>query len=124
METKGFFLMSEGGKIDSEAHGNNTAGLTKEMLMFDDAVRAALDFARKDKNTLVIVTADHDTGGMAVGDPDKDNPKVTAGWVTRGHSGNMVPLYAFGPGAERFTGTHENTEIPKTIAELWGQKLN
>jgi alkaline phosphatase len=121
---KGFFLMSEGGKIDSEAHLNNAAGVVREMLMFDDAIRAALDFAKKDTHTLVIVTADHDTGGMAVKDPDANSPKFTAGWVTMGHTGNMVPIYAFGPGAERFTGTHDNIEIPKTIAELWGQKLN
>lgn len=121
---KGFFLMSEGGKIDTEAHLNNTSGVVKEMLMFDDAVRAALEFAKKDTHTLVIVTADHDTGGMAVENPDANNPKYTVGWVTMGHTANMVPIYAFGPGSERFSGTHDDIEIPRAIADLWGQKLN
>ncbi|MGI6295274.1 MAG: alkaline phosphatase [Armatimonadota bacterium] len=121
---KGFFIMSEGAKIDHEAHGNNKDGVIKEMLMFDDAVKAALDFAKKDGQTLVIVTADHDTGGMTVNEPNDDNPKFSPGWTTKGHTGNMVPIYAYGPGAENFTGTHENTDIPNTIAKLWGKKLN
>ena len=122
--TKGFFLMSEGGKIDSNEHSNDADDTVKEMLMFDDAVRAALDFAKKDGHTLVIVTADHETGGFAVREPDKDNAKFTPGWVTNGHTANMVPIYAFGPGSQAFTGTHDNTEIPKTIAGFWGKKLN
>ena len=121
---KAFFMMSEGAKIDSEAHANNAAGVVKEMLMFDDAVRAALDFAKKDKATLVVVTADHNTAGMSVQEPNKENPKFTAGWASGGHSANMVAIYAFGPGAEQFTGTHDNTEIPRIMARLWGKKLN
>ena len=116
--------MSEGAKIDSEAHGNNAEGVVRELLAFDEAVKAALDFAKKDKSTLVVVTADHNTGAMSVQEPNKANPKFTAGWVSGGHSANMVAIYAFGPGAERFTGTHDNTEIPRIMAELWGKKLN
>ena len=121
---KGFFLMCEGGKIDSNEHKNDAAGMIKEMQMFDEAVGKALDFARIDKHTLIIVTADHETGGTAVREPDKDNPKLTIGWVSTGHSANMVPVYAFGPGSEPFSGTHDNTEIPRIIAGLWKQKLN
>lgn len=120
---RGFFLMSEGAQIDSEAHGNNTAGVVKQTLLFDDAIRAALDFAKERGDVLVIVTADHDTGGMGVENPDKDNPKVKAGWTTGGHTGNMVPIYAYGPGAQEFAGTHDNTEIAKICARLWGLKL-
>ena len=122
--TKGFFMMSEGGKIDTMGHANDAGGMVKETLMFDDAVRSALDFAKKDGHTLVVVTADHDTGGLAVQDPSKDRPKFTPGWVSKGHDRNMVPIYAYGPGAENFTGTHDNTEIPRIMAKLWGQKLN
>ncbi len=120
----GFFLMSEGGKIDVYGHGNNAEGIAKEMLDFDEAIGKALEFARKDGRTLVVVTADHETGGAAVLEPSKDNPKLTMGWVTKGHAANMVPVYAFGPGAENFTGTLDNTEIPKRIAALWKQRLN
>lgn len=121
---KGFFMMSEGGKIDTMGHANNADGSVKETLMFDDAVRAALTFAKKDGHTLVVVTADHDTGGLVVRDPDKDHPKFNPGWVCKGHDENLVPIYAYGPGAELFTGTHDNTEIPRTMAKLWKQKLN
>ena len=121
---RGFFIMSEGGKIDSEAHGNNRKGTVKETQMFDDAVKAALDFAKADGNTLVIVTADHDTGGMAVSDPSEEHPEPNVGWTTKGHTANYVPVFAYGPGAERFTGCFENTHIPNNIAALWGKKLN
>ncbi|MCX8053914.1 MAG: alkaline phosphatase [Armatimonadetes bacterium] len=121
---KGFFLMSEGAKIDSEAHSNNADGVVREILMFDEAVKVALDFAKKDGSTLVLVTADHSTGGMSVQEPSKENPKFTAGWTSGGHSGDMVPIYAFGPGSELFTGTHDNTEIPRLMAKLWGKTLN
>ncbi|MGB9620005.1 MAG: alkaline phosphatase, partial [Armatimonadota bacterium] len=121
---KGFFLMAEGAKIDSEAHANNAAGVVRELLMFDDAVKAAIDFAKKDGSTLVVVTADHDTGGMSAQEPNQENPKFSAGWTSGGHSGNMVPIYALGPGAELFTGTHDNTDIPRIMAKLWGATLN
>lgn len=120
---KGFFLMSEGAKIDSEAHSNNASGVVRELLDFDNAVRVALEFARKDRRTLVVVTADHDTGGLCVLEPGQDDSAFKAGWVTGGHTGNMVAVYAYGPGSLRFTGTHDNTEIPRLIAGLWGQKL-
>jgi alkaline phosphatase len=121
---KGFFLMSEGAKIDSEAHANNAEGVVREVLDFDKAVQTALEFAKKDKQTLVVVTADHDTGGLSVLEPSNDNQPFKAGWTTGGHTGNMVLVYAYGPGAVRFTGTHDNTEIPNIIANLWGKKLN
>jgi len=121
---KGFFVMSEGGQIDSYAHGNKADGTVRQTLLFDDAVKAALDFAKKDRRTLVVVTADHDTGGLGVMEPNKDNPKFTAGWVTGGHTANMVPIFAYGPGAELFTGVHDNTDIPRAMAKLWRAKLN
>ncbi|MEN6416535.1 MAG: alkaline phosphatase [Armatimonadota bacterium] len=120
---KGFFLMSEGGKIDSCEHANNIAGCVKETLDFDEAVSSVLDFARKRGDTLVIVTADHETGGLAVLDADADNPKLKAGWLWGGHTGNMVPIFAEGPGSELFAGVHDNTEIPRLFAGLWGSKI-
>jgi alkaline phosphatase len=117
---KGFFLMSEGAKIDLCEHANDAAGTVKETLAFDDALRGVLDFARKRGDTLVIVTADHETGGLGVLDADSKHPKFKAGWIHGSHTGNMVPLFAEGPGSELFSGVHDNTDIPRILARLWG----
>jgi alkaline phosphatase len=84
------------------------------------AVREAIDFAKRDGQTLVIVTADHETGGLQL-KPD-DNGGVQPKWTSGGHTGVNVPIYAFGPGAQNFSGTIDNTDIPKQIAELTGVK--
>ena len=121
---RGFFLMSEAAQIDSAGHGNDPDMVVRQTLMFDDAIRAALEFAREDGETLVVVTADHDTGGLSVGNANADHPKFTAGWTTTGHVANMVPVYAYGPGAERLTGTLDNTDIARICAQLWDRRLN
>jgi alkaline phosphatase len=112
----GFFLMDEGGQIDWKAHANQPEGLIKEMQDFDTAVGIALEFAKSRKDTLVIVTADHETGGLSVlSDKEK---KFKSGWNTTGHTGNMVAVFAYGPMAERFTGVLDNTEIGKLIKNI------
>lgn len=193
---KGFFLMVEGARIDMACHASDAAAAAAEMKDFDDAVRTVLEFAQKDGRTLVVVTADHATGGMAITEkaqalrdrfprvkasaeammreakkrPLRDvlkeraeiddvtdeeirlyesvkgpyDPASVIGEVvsrrlgvtfipfeyrvrppntTHGHDGAMVPLYASGPGADRFTGTLDNTEIPGRIRGLtgWGR---
>ncbi len=118
----GFFLMVEGSDIDGGGHSKNTAFSIHATLVFDLAVKEALEFARKDKHTLVIVTADHETGGMAITGGGLDGTDVSATWATGGHTGIPVPIYAFGPGARRFVGIHDNTEIPCIIARLLGIK--
>ncbi len=116
-ERPGFFMMVEGGQIDWAGHANETDRATRQMLLFDMAVKEALEFAQACGNTLVIVTADHETGGLMIRG-NFDN--VNASWHTGGHSAADVPIYAFGPGALRFTGTRDITEIPRIIADLWG----
>ena len=107
----GFFLMVEGSQIDWGAHGNDTGYATGEMVDFDKAIGAALDFAKRDGHTLVIITADHETGGMALTAGDMKNGTVEAKYVTNGHTGVMVPVFAFGPGADAFSGIYPNTYI-------------
>jgi len=119
---KGFFLMVEGSDIDWASHGNDTAGAIRKTLLFDLAVKEALEFAARDKHTLVIVTADHETGGMAIVGGSADGVEVGIGWTSKGHTGITVPLYAFGPGARRFMGVHDNTDIPRIFAQLLGIK--
>ena len=117
---KGFFLMVEGSHIDWGAHANNTLYVANEVVDFDRAVGKAMEFAEKDKKTLVIVTADHETGGMAIVDGNYKTGKVSAKFVTASHTGVMVPVFAWGPGAELFQGIQENTELFYKMMTLLG----
>ena len=117
-DSDGFFIMIEGSQIDWGGHQNNTTYITTEMLDFDKAIGKALAFAAKDKETLIIVTADHETGGFAIKGGDMESGKVVGGFATGGHTGVMVPVFAFGPGSENFRGIYDNTDIPKKIMEL------
>jgi len=77
----------------------------------DEAVGEAIAFAAADGNTLVIVTADHETGGLALTGGDLKERLVVAAWTTTGHTATMVPVFAYGAGAEKFGGIMENTEL-------------
>ncbi len=117
---KGFFIMVEGSQIDWGGHGNNTIYLVKEMLDFDQAIGKALEFAAKDGETLIIVTADHETGGLSLNGGDMKTGMVKGAYTTSEHTAVMVPVFSYGPGAENFTGIIENTEIAKRIMNLMG----
>lgn len=116
----GFFLMVEASQIDWGAHKNNTEYVVEEMLDFDKVIGYALDFAAENGNTLVIVTADHETGGMSVNKGDFDQGEVKAKFTSLGHTGVMVPVFADGPGAENFGGIYENTAIFDKMMEAFG----
>jgi alkaline phosphatase len=119
---KGFFLMVEGSKIDDGGHDNSIQYVVEEMLDFDKTVGKALEFASQNGETLVVVTADHETGGLTLVGGDMKAGIVKAKFSTGGHTGVMVPVLAYGPGAELFTGINENTSFfDKFIKEL---KLN
>jgi alkaline phosphatase len=113
-----FFLMIEGSQIDWAGHNNDTHNSIRQTLLFDMAVKAAIDFARQDRRTLLIVTADHETGGLLLQKDNSDPEKIHLKWHTTDHTGVDVPLFAFGPGAVEFAGVQDNTEIPRKIAEL------
>jgi alkaline phosphatase len=126
-----FFLMVEGSQVDWGGHANDSDYLISELIDFDDAVGKALDFAKKDGNTLVIVTADHETGGFTLASTTKqredggkysDYSEITPTFSTGGHSATLVPVFAFGPGAEEFSGIYENTEIFHKIVKVAGWK--
>jgi len=107
---KGFFLMIEGSQIDWGGHANNSQYIIDEMLDFDKAIGAAMDFAEEDGNTLVIVTADHETGGYSIL-LGSSMDTIVPGFTTTGHTGAMIPVFAYGPGSELFSGVYENTAI-------------
>ncbi len=117
---KGFFLMVEGSKIDMRSHSQDIMGCVAETLEFDETVKVALDFARKHKNTLVIVTADHETGGLSIlqNTPCKKGEELKVRYTTNGHTGVPVPVYSYGPGSDNFTGVLENTYFKATLARL------
>ena len=116
---KGFFLMVEGSQIDWAAHEGNQEDVINEMLDFDRTIKIAFDFAERDGKTLVIVTADHETGGIIITRGDLQSGSMTLAFASTGHTGAPVPVYAFGPGAEKFTGIYENTEfLPKVLSLL------
>ena len=115
---KGFFLMVEGAKIDYAGHSKCLPGSVLEMLSFDLAVAEALRFADKDGHTLVVVTADHETGGLTLLDGDRDSGRIMGVYVTDDHTPAMLPVFAYGPHSSKFNGTFENTEIARTIKSL------
>jgi alkaline phosphatase len=119
----GFVLMVEGSQIDWAAHDHAQQDLIAELIDFDDAVGAALDFAEKDRATLMVVTADHETGGLAVIDGSVQNRQVVAtAFTTSGHTATMVPLFAYGPGSSRLSGIQDNARVGRTLIELVLQK--
>jgi len=111
-----FFLMSEGSQIDWAGHMNNTEYLLAEFDDFDKTIRDIMEFINLDKNTLLVVTADHETGGLQLLG-QKDNT-LTIKYTTQGHSALPVNVYAYGPGADNFTGTMDNTDIYKKISKI------
>lgn len=117
---KGFFLMVEGSQIDWAGHDNNLAYTVEEVLDFDRAVGVALKFAAEDGHTLVIITADHETGGLSVINGDIEHGMVEGKFNTTGHSSVLVPVFTYGPGAEKFSGIYENTAIFDKMMDAFG----
>jgi alkaline phosphatase len=112
-----FFLLLEEEEIDSAAHDNDGARMSAALMRFDAAVGVAVDFAARDGKTLVLVLADHGTGGLSLDVRSRGKDLVLA-WGSGKHSGEPVPVFAYGPpsAAGRFAGMHDNSEIPRLIA--------
>lgn len=121
---EGFFLMVEGSLIDKAAHRNDIEAVLAEMHDFDRAVGTAFDYADAHPGTLVIVTGDHETGGLSLVSPDTDftagNSGLRYDFATESHSATFIPVYAYGTGAEQFTGIMENTDIGLRLKRLAG----
>lgn len=112
----GFVAMFESEATDNAGHGNvPLERMQADILEFDEAVGVALEFARRTPGTLVVVTADHETGGMSLREVERD---FEIAYTTPGHSAALVPVFAEGPGAERFAGWHENREIGQIFFEI------
>lgn len=126
-----FFLMIEGSQIDWGGHANDAEYVIQETLEFDRVIGQVLDFAKKDKNTLVVVTADHETGGFTLSSEVKENEEgkkwadynsIAPTFSTGGHSTTLIPVFAWGKGSARFRGIYQNTHLHTLFRELAGMK--
>ncbi len=115
---EGFFLFVEGSKVDWAAHSNDPAGLISDLLAFDEAVGTALDFARKDGNTLVVVVADHGTGGITIGHREDPNYSQTDDDLVVGPARKAQVT---GEGIDKLLSGNSSPErIRSVIGEKWG----
>ena len=106
-----FFMLIEGSQIDWGGHDNDLKYILSEFKEFDKTLREVIDYAKEDGNTLVIVTADHETGGLSLVGGNYKKGRVNGKFNTGGHTATMVPVFSFGPASEKFTGIYENTTI-------------
>lgn len=114
---KQFFLMIEGSQIDWRGHDNDGNGIIAETLDLDETIKTVLAFAKQRGDTLVVVTADHETGGFSIEDgPLPGQPgELDTDFTTTHHTATLVPIFAFGPGSDAFQGFIDNTDIGKTF---------
>ena len=115
----GYFLLVEGSQIDWAGHSNQADWMIEEVKDFDQAVSRILRYAKKRDDTLVIVTADHETGGMAI-QPESSFEELAIKFVNNEHTPQLVPVFAYGPGAELFSGIYDNTDIYRKLRQALG----
>ncbi|MCG2614019.1 alkaline phosphatase [Terrimonas sp. NA20] len=115
----GFLLMLEGAKVDHGGHANKLPFVVTELMDFDQVVGKAMEFADANGETLVVVTADHETGGLTLVGGDYNKGYISGQFSTGGHTALPVPVFAYGPQSHLFSGVYENTEIfRKLLAAL------
>lgn len=118
---QGFFLMIESAIIDGYGHNNDSEGMIEEMKEFDNTLRQLVAYVNQHPETLLVVTADHETGGTGVSYKSYEvgsTTPVQLSFSTKGHTGTVVPVFAYGAGAEAFAGIMKNTDLPKKIEEI------
>ena len=119
---KPFFLLVEGSQIDWGGHDNDSDHMISEMIEFDNTVNEVFNFSEENMNTLVVITADHETGGASIISGNLSKSEVKVDYVSEDHSATMVPVFSFGPYSKNFKGVYDNTEIfdkLKAIIRKW-----
>ncbi|MFG0327069.1 MAG: alkaline phosphatase [Phycisphaerales bacterium JB037] len=119
-DPEGFFLFVEQEETDSGGHANDLARVIAGVEEVDAALRVALAFQREHPGTLIVLTADHDTGGLSLDSGDYESGRADTLWLSGNHTTHWVPIYAKGPGAGRFTGVHENRAVARLLARGLG----
>lgn len=120
-DKNGFFLMIESAIIDGYGHNNDSEGMIEEMKEFEQTLQTLINYVNNHPETLLVVTADHETGGTAVSYKSHavgEKVPVQLSFSTKGHSGTVVPIFAYGAGSKTFGGIMKNIDIPKKIEEL------
>ena len=117
-----FFMMVEGAKIDGGGHSNNITQCIEEYLSFDKLLGKALQYADTHEGTLIVVTSDHETGGLVLVDGDYKKGFVLGEFITNDHTGAPIPVYSYGVGARDFTGFMQNSDIGKRIFKRLSEK--
>lgn len=110
-KNKPFFMMIEGAQIDSGGHSNNTGTIVTEGIDFDRAITKAIQFADENPGTLIVITADHETGGFSIPHGDLQTNMIEGDFTTDDHSATLIPVFSYGPESDLFTGVYENNEI-------------
>lgn len=118
----GFFVMAEGAQIDYGGHSNDLPYVVTELHDFDKTVEAALRFADQNGETLVVITADHETGGLTLLDASAEKGMISGAFSTNDHTNIMVPVFAYGPGSGEFRGTYPNNELFHKIIKVMDLK--
>ena len=116
-----FFLMLEAAKIDSGGHSNAPSTIVTELLDFDCAIAEAIRYADTHPGTLVLVTADHETGGVSIPQGDLERREVELAFHSDDHTGILVPLFAYGARSSAFAGVYDNTEIFHRLLKVIGK---
>ena len=118
LSSKPFFIMAEGAQIDYGGHNNDLEYVVREVLDFDQAVGEAMKFVDLNGETLLIITADHETGGLTLLGGDISTGQVHGNFSTNDHTSVLVPVFSYGPGSENFKGVYQNTELNTIILKL------
>lgn len=116
-DPEGFFLLIETEETDSGAHNGDLERVVGGLRALDEVVRFVTEEAAARGDVLVVVTADHETGGLSILLGEQGEP-VRVRWGTGSHTAEPVPLFAYGPGAERLVGGHDNTELARVLSDL------
>ena len=115
---QGFLLMVEGSQVDWGGHDNDFDYMISELIDLDNTLGRLMAYAQKDQNTLIVVTGDHATGGLALSADQGDYNTIKPTFSSTGHNADWIPVFAYGPGAELFSGVYENTMIFHKIKSL------
>ncbi len=112
----GFFIMIEASQVDWEGHDNDGEGIVAEMQDMNDALTWLLNYQEAHPDVLVLWIADHETGGTAVDQTEEG--EMTLDFTSRDHTAQMIPAFAIGPGAQKFSGVYDNADIGKRLIEF------